>query len=99
MRRTERRCRARTCTASPEPSASACAWGSKTMDNTVEPGRTHMRAARILSCVVLLAGWATAGYAANGQPAAPSNQPRVRVAKPAKREVVDNTQRIDVNNI
>ena len=51
-----------------------------------------MRAARVISCVVLLACWAAMGYAA-------ASGPTARVAKPAKRAVIDNTQRIDVNNI
>src|SRR5262250_2401731 len=62
------------------------------MVRTVEPGRMHMRAARIVSCVVLLMGWAVAGHAASGRP-------RPQGAQPAKRSIIDNSERIDINNI
>ena len=51
-----------------------------------------MRAARIVSCVVLLTGWVAAGFAATGRP-------MLRDARPAKRAIIDNSQRIDINNI
>ncbi len=51
-----------------------------------------MRAARIVSCVVLLIGWAVAGHAASGRP-------RPQGAQPAKRAIIDNSERIDINNL
>src|SRR5262245_15431219 len=54
--------------------------------------RTDMRAARIVSCLVLLAIWAGVGMAA---PPALLKRP----AKSAKGSVIDNSQRIDGNNI
>ena len=51
-----------------------------------------MRAARILSCAIVLSLWAGAGVAAP-----PAGGPRT--AKPARRASIDNSQRIDGNNI
>ncbi|HET9327211.1 MAG TPA: hypothetical protein VFQ05_10585 [Candidatus Eisenbacteria bacterium] len=51
-----------------------------------------MRAARILSCVaVLMIGWTAVGSTAASR--------FHRTAKPAKGTIIDNSQRIDVNNI